>query len=82
MAQRATVSVSIISSLPLSSHLWQVMWDETVHLTEGNAKTTRWIANVTYQLGEVNPQFMHANPFGLYITEVSWTPMIAGGNAE
>ena len=83
MAQQATVSVSIVSSLPLSPHLWQVMWDETVHRhTDGNhTETTRWIANVTYQFGEVNPAFLNANPFGLYITQVSWTSMITRGNA-
>lgn len=83
IAQQATVNVSIVSSLPLSAHLWQVMWDETVHRhTDSNhTETTRWIANVTYQLGDVNPAFLNANPFGLYITQVSWTPMMMRGNA-
>lgn len=82
MAQQGTVSVSIVSSLPLSSHLWQVMWDETVHHNGdgNNTQTTRWVANVTVQFGEINPHFLNANPFGLYITQLTWTPMNVRGD--
>lgn len=81
IAKHSTVNVSIVSSLPMGSHLWQIMWDETMHNTvEGNpSKVTRWMANVTYQLGEVNPHFINANPFGLYITQLTWTPMNVQG---
>ncbi len=80
MAEHSTINITIISSLPLSSHLWQVMWDETTHNTaEGNTtQITRWVANIAYQFGEVNPHFMLANPFGLYITQLTWTPMVLG----
>jgi len=82
IAQHSTVNVAIISSLPLSSNLWQVMWDETVHNNVGGnaTKTTRWVANVSYQFGDVNPKFLNANPFGLYITQLTWTPINVQGD--
>jgi type IV secretion system protein TrbF len=83
MAQQKTITISIISSLPISEHLWQVMWDETVHnRADGNTtQVTRWVANVTVQFGDVNPHFINANPFGLYITQVAWTPMVLQGES-
>ncbi len=82
MAQQKTIMISIVSSLPISPHLWQVMWDETAHSIDGNTThATRWVANVTYQLGEVNPHFINANPFGLYITQLAWTPMMLPGES-
>lgn len=79
-AAHSTITASIVSSLPMSKDTWQITWDETEHnLTDGNSnKTTRWVANVTYQLGEVNPHFMTANPFGFYITQLAWTEVLRG----
>lgn len=82
IAQEKTITITIVSSLPISSHLWQVMWDETTHSIDGNTtQVTRWVANIAYQFGEVNPHFMLANPFGLYITQVAWTPMMLPGES-
>jgi len=80
IAQHSIVNVNIVSSLPMSKDTWQITWDETERsVTDGAViKTARWIANVTYQLGEVNPHFMLDNPFGLYITQIVWTPTIRG----
>lgn len=80
MAAHSTITANIVSSLPMSHDTWQITWDETEHnLTdESRTKTTRWVANVTVQLGEVNPHFMTANPFGLYITQMAWTQALRG----
>jgi type IV secretion system protein VirB5 len=75
LASRYTVSVNIISALPLSEYTWQVTWDETKHSThDGHALgTSRWVANITYQFGDINPKFMADNPFGIYITQIFWS---------
>lgn len=79
-ASHATVTAAIVSSLPTSGDTWQITWDETEHnVADSNVtRVTRWVANVTYQLGDVNPHFMTANPFGLYVTQLVWTPTLQG----
>ncbi len=79
-ASHSTVTVNIVSSLPITKDTWQITWDETEHnVADGTViKTTRWVANVTYQLGEVNSHFMLDNPFGLYITQLNWTEALRG----
>jgi len=80
IAAHTTVTPTIVSSLPIAKDTWQITWDETDrNVADGSPiKTTRWIANVTYQLGEVNSHFMLENPFGLYITQINWTPTLRG----
>jgi type IV secretory pathway TrbF-like protein len=75
IAQKYTVSVNIINAMPLSDHTWQVTWDEIQHFQSNSepSVTTRWMANVSYKLGEVNPKFMNDNPFGLYMTDITWS---------
>jgi len=70
-----SVTVNIINSLPVSQDTWQITWDETKHATNsGNpVSVTRWMANLTYKFGDVNPQFLTDNPFGFYVTDVSWS---------
>jgi type IV secretion system protein VirB5 len=75
IATRNNVSVNIINSMPLSKDTFQVVFEETVTpvLGGGVPKNLRWIANVTYHFGEVNKKFVNENPFGVYITQVSWS---------
>lgn len=75
LVSQYTVTVNIINSLPMSKDTWQITWDETKHATNGNTTlgVSRWVANVTYKIGEVNPHFINENPFGLYVTQVSWS---------
>lgn len=75
LASQYTVTVNIVNSLPISHDTWQITWDETKRSTNGDnvLGVTRWMANVTYQFGDVNPRFITDNPFGLYITQVSWS---------
>jgi type IV secretion system protein VirB5 len=75
LASQYTVSVKIINSLPISNDTWQVTWEETKRSTTGGniLGVTRWMANLTYKFGDVNPKFMNDNPFGLYITDITWS---------
>ena len=74
-ASNHTVEVTIINSMPLSKNTWQVVWDETRRsLDDSTITKTRWIANLSYQFGQVNPHFITDNPFGLYFTFISWSP--------
>lgn len=83
IAQQKTITIRIVSSLPISPHLWQVMWDETTQRIDGSTTpATRWVANVTVQFGDINPHFMNANPFGLYITQLAWTPIVLSGESS
>jgi type IV secretory pathway TrbF-like protein len=74
-ASQYNVTVSIVNSLPIGKDSWQVTWDETKHNTNGGnvLATSRWVANLTYQIGDVNPNFITDNPFGFYITQISWS---------
>jgi type IV secretion system protein VirB5 len=70
-----TVSVSILNALPLSKDTWQIVWEENKRHAENGTliSTHRWMANVTYAFGEVQEKFLHDNPFGLYITDLTWS---------
>ena len=75
MSAEYSVTVNIVNSLPLSKDTWQITWDEIKRDTHGGQVlgTTRWMANMTYKLGDVNQRFMTDNPFGFYVTNVSWS---------
>ncbi len=70
-----SVTVQIVSSLPLSSHTWQVTWDETrvSRRDDQVISVTRWVGLLTYQFGKINPRFINENPFGVYITHIAWS---------
>lgn len=74
-AEKETVSVNIINTLPVSKNTWQITWDEVKHSCDSGQliETSRWIAQLTYQLGEVNPKFINENPFGIYISRITWS---------
>jgi len=77
-----TVAVQIINSFPLSPHTWQVTWDETQYsrLDHHILNVTRWVAQLTHQFGKINPNFINDNPFGLYITHITWSKNEIGAN--
>lgn len=70
-----TVSVQIINSLPISRNTWQITWDESQKdLNSGKLiEKTRWMAQLHYELGAVNSHFTLQNPFGIYVTEITWS---------
>lgn len=75
LAHQYTVSVQIINSLPISKNTWQITWDESrrnVNSQQVMGKT-RWLAQLHYELGAVNPHFLTENPFGIYVTEITWS---------
>lgn len=75
LAAQYNTLVHIVHAMPTGKHTWQVTWDEMKSDTETGAVLgkTRWIGYLDYALGEVNPKYMNENPFGLYITHVSWS---------
>lgn len=76
IAKQNNVSVSIVTSMPISEKIWQITWDETTQGQDGMPPTiTRWMANLQIAYGPVNPHFMTSNPFGLYVTQISWSPL-------
>lgn len=69
-----TVTVQVINTLALSSQTWQVMWREVQQDAGGEVQgETYWMAHITVQYSDVNPRFMQANPFGLYVTRIAWS---------
>jgi type IV secretion system protein VirB5 len=70
-----TVDVNIINSLRMSGSTWQITWEETKRRTNGGALmgTTKWVGHFTYKFGEVDSKRVTANPFGIYITNISWS---------
>lgn len=73
--EKTTTSVDIVNVLPMSEHTWQVVWDETERdIANGHVlQKTRWLAQVTYHMGPVKPETINDNPFGLYITDLTWS---------
>jgi type IV secretion system protein VirB5 len=75
LSQEYTNSVNIIESIPLSKNHWQVTWDETRRNRTDDMimDVTRWMANMTLKYREVDPKFLNENPFGIYITDLTWS---------
>lgn len=70
-----TITVNIINSLPVGNNTWQVIWEETKHnISSGEVmETTKWVGHFTYQFGQVNPKTITKNPFGIYVTSLTWS---------
>lgn len=82
-AQSMTVHVHVINILPLSDNTCQVIWEETSrNIMNGDVlQKTRWLANVTYKkTGKVSTDTAKDNPFGLYITNLTWSQSQGGEN--
>ncbi len=74
---KSSVEVNIVNSMPLGKSMWQVTWDEIKHAQDGSViSQTRWMADLAYQYGQVNSKFMSENPFGLYITNLTWSQSV------
>lgn len=74
------VSVSIVSSMPVSPNTWQIIWDETKKEADGVASNHRYMANIEFKWGKVEPKFLMDNPFGIYVTHLSWVPIFENKN--
>jgi len=73
--QPHTVAVSVDTVLPVSESTYQVEWSEDARDTQGRSiGTTHWIASLTIAFDPPSDERgILANPFGLYVTGVSWT---------
>jgi type IV secretory pathway TrbF-like protein len=81
LANQYTVSVHIINSLPISQNIWQILWEETKRKSQDNQllEVSHWIAHVTVKQGDVNPEFINDNPFGIFISHLTWSQNQTGG---
>lgn len=70
-----TTSVDIVNTLKMGDNTYQITWDETERNNTNGAiiNKTRWIGDVTYRMGEVDKRFVKDNPFGLYVSQLSWS---------
>lgn len=75
MAARTTANVTILDSMPISPTTWQITFDVAEKGEGENHSKSRWLATLTYKQGEVNPKYIAVNPFGLYVTSVTWAQL-------
>jgi type IV secretion system protein TrbF len=74
-ASTHTTSVDIVNTLKVGDNTYQITWDETLRdrSTGTVMDKLRYIGDVTYKMGEVDKRFMKDNPFGLYVSQLSWS---------
>lgn len=74
-ARRETVSVEIVSVLPLTGETWRVEWREIVRARDGSVTSTQpWQAALTLTTSPPrDEQTVLRNPLGLYVTALSWS---------
>ncbi len=75
IAANYTTSIDIVNTLKVGDSTYQITWDETERNNTNGAiiNKTRWIGNVTYRMGDVDKRFVKDNPFGLYVSQLSWS---------
>jgi type IV secretion system protein VirB5 len=76
-----TINVTITSVLPISRDTWQVGWDEMRYVGGQPKPVEHWRANITTGVDPKladSPQVMLDNPLGLFIKNVTWTPIVGG----
>lgn len=70
-----TTSIDIVNTLKVGDNTYQITWDESMR--DANTGTmmgkARYIGEVTYKMGEVDKRFVKDNPFGLYVSQLSWS---------
>jgi type IV secretion system protein TrbF len=65
--------INIIHALPISEQTWQITWDEIQFRGSGSENSARYVATLTYHFGKVSERFVQDNPFGIYVTAISWS---------
>ena len=70
-----TTSIDIVNVLQVSDKTYQITWDETGRDSHSGRviSKSRYIGDVTYKMGEVDKRFIKDNPFGLYVSDMSWS---------
>ncbi len=72
---QSATHIRLLSVIPISASSWQVTWEEESNPNGGLKKQQKWLATLTIREGKINPHFVNENPFGLYITNLSWSPL-------
>lgn len=78
-AEKQTVNVEILSSIPQSTATWQVDWMETERNRKGDVlgKPFRMRALIhidpTPQAQDMDEERLRLNPLGIFITDYSWS---------
>lgn len=85
LARELTRGVEVTSVLPIpNSDSWKIQWTETEHPRGGRIAQRRgWEAYLTLQ--QVPPEqveTIQANPLGVYVTGINWTPITTWSEAE
>ncbi|BAP87325.1 conjugal transfer protein [Burkholderiales bacterium GJ-E10] len=78
-----TVNVTITSVLPVSKDTWQVGWDEVKRQNGQPQPVQHWKANITTGINPGlanNPRVMLDNPLGLFLKNVTWTPVVGAAS--
>ena len=78
LAQSQTVSINVISVLPISDKTWQIEWAETTRNLAGIiVKQTRWRTSLTIALNPPqNEALMLINPLGIFVMDLNWSQEI------
>lgn len=78
VAKTQRIGVEMKSLLRLSEDTWQLQWlERSSGLLGRQADTTNWQAVVTVELDPPDDVGgILTNPLGLYLTEISWTPIL------
>ncbi len=74
-ASMHTTSIDIVNTLKVGDNTYQITWDETLRDNSSGIVVgkSRYIGDLTYKMGEVDKRFAKDNPFGLYVSDVSWS---------
>jgi len=78
-----SISVAITSVLPISKDTFQVNWDETATIDGQVGQPSHWKANITTGIDPSltsTPEVALANPLGIFMQTVSWTPILTTKN--
>jgi type IV secretion system protein TrbF len=77
-AESETVSVEIISVLPITDQTWQCEWSETTRNLQGQIKAkARWKASVALAFNPPNDEKqILLNPLGMYAVDINWAQQL------
>jgi type IV secretion system protein TrbF len=77
-AETETVSVEILSILPITQDTWQCEWSETARNLQGQIKTrSRWKASMTVAFNPpTDEKQILLNPLGIYALDINWTQQL------
>jgi len=73
---KQTKQIQIQSIMPISDKTYQISWNEISRTLEGTVITNdAYTGQFTYQTGDVDSSNYQYNPFGIYITDITWSKM-------